>query len=302
MKKGIIYIYTNLLNNKIYIGQTTTSLKRRHQKHLSQLNDNTYFHRAIKKYGINNFKLEVLEDNIDLSILDEREKYWIKQKNAFYKNGQGYNLTQGGQWGSGTQLICGSAEEEIKELIKNSELTFKQIGDLYGVSLSCISDINRGRSFYDAECDYPIRKTPQKTQLNSNLVNTIIDLLINSPNLSITDIGLTLGISSYTVGEINRGKNSWCTKEYKYPLRKGVQQNTYQNKIDQEQVIEICHLLIFSSKTLSEIGKQFNIAKNTVGDISRGISWKNITQNFITPIRKNKIQNQEIYKTLYGIV
>ena len=41
-----------------------------------QLNDNTYFHRAIKKYGRNNFSLELVEDNIPFDKLDEKEKYY----------------------------------------------------------------------------------------------------------------------------------------------------------------------------------------------------------------------------------
>ena len=57
IENGKIYKYTNLINNKIYIGQTIQPLEERHKKHISQLNDNTYFHRAIKKYGIENFYL-----------------------------------------------------------------------------------------------------------------------------------------------------------------------------------------------------------------------------------------------------
>lgn len=63
---GLIYKYTNKINGKIYIGQTKQQLEIRHYKHLTQLNDNTYFHRAIKKYGINNFILEIIEDDIPL--------------------------------------------------------------------------------------------------------------------------------------------------------------------------------------------------------------------------------------------
>lgn len=36
MKKGLIYKYTNLINNKNYIGQTTTKIETRHKKHLSE--------------------------------------------------------------------------------------------------------------------------------------------------------------------------------------------------------------------------------------------------------------------------
>lgn len=302
MKTGRIYKFTNQINEKIYIGQTTLTLEERLKKHLQQLNDQTYFHRALKKYGLKNFKLELLEDNIPLETLDEKERYWIKTEDAYYTSGIGYNLTKGGQWSNSSQLICGSAEEEIKDLIADSQLTFKQIGDLYGVSLSCISDINRGKTFYENDRKYPIRNTPQRTQLNSELINTIIDMLQNNQELSIIDIGLTLGISDFTVGEINRGKNSWCPKNIKYPIRKAVKQNTYQNKINQEQVISICQKLIFSNDTIENIGKQYNIAKNTVGDISRGVTWKEITNQFELPIRKNKLENQTIFNSIYGIV
>ena len=64
MKTGLIYKYTNKINQKNYIGQTTSTLQRRDQKHLQQINDNTYFHRALKKYGRDNFSLVILEDNI----------------------------------------------------------------------------------------------------------------------------------------------------------------------------------------------------------------------------------------------
>ena len=301
MRTGLIYKFTNKINNKIYIGQTTQTLEQRINKHLQQLDDNTYFHRALKKYGINNFTVEIIEQNIPLTELDNREIYWIKYYNAYYTSNQGYNLTKGGQWSASSQLICGSAENEIKDLIQTSSLTFKQIGDLFGVSLSCISDINRGKTFYEDDREYPIRKTAQRTQLTNELVNQIIVYLKDS-ELSIIDIGLTLGISDFTVGEINRGNNSWCPKNIQYPIRNSIQQNTYQNKIDHHQVQEICYKLIFTSDTLDNIARQYNLGKNTVGDISRGITWKTITHQFKLPIRKNKLVNQQLYQKIYGIV
>lgn len=301
MRTGIIYKFTNKINNKIYIGQTTQTLEQRIKKHLQQLDDETYFHRALKKYGINNFDIEIIEKNIPLNELDKREIYWIKIYNSYYTSNKGYNLTKGGQWGNSSQLICGSAENEIKDLIENSNLTFQQIGNLFGVSISCISNINTGKTFYEENRYYPIRNTLQHTKLNNELVNKIIDYLKNS-QLSIIDIGLTLGISDFTIGEINRGKNSWCPKNIQYPIRKNIQQNTYQNKINKKQVQEICYKLIFTSNTIEEIAKQYNLGKNTVGDISRGITWKQITHQFKLPIRKNKIENQQLYQTIYGIV
>lgn len=303
MRTGLIYKYTNKINGKVYIGQTTEKLERRHYRHCVQhIDDGTYFHKALKKYGIDNFELEIIENSIPLSELDNREIYWIKQFDSYYTSGKGYNLTKGGKWGTSSQLICGSAEEEIKNLIAENELTFQQIGDLYGVSLSCISDINRGKTFYENDRDYPIRKTPQRTVLCAELVQTIIKMLREDSHLSVEDIALTLGISEYTVGEINRGQNSWCPRNISYPVRKGIKKHTYQNKITQDEVILICRDLIFSAENLETIGKKYNIAKNTVGDISRGITWKEITSQFKLPIRKNKLENQPIYNSIYGIV
>jgi hypothetical protein len=51
--------------------------------------------RAIRKYGKEHFKIEIIEDNILKKNLDEREIYWI----AYYKSNNsefGYNLTKGG--------------------------------------------------------------------------------------------------------------------------------------------------------------------------------------------------------------
>ena len=44
------------------------------------------------------------------------------------------------------------------------------------------------------------------------------------------------------------------------------------------------------------------IGQTTVRDISRGLTWKDITQQFKCPIRKNKLENQKIYQSIYGIV
>ena len=54
MNTGIIYIATNIVNNKVYIGQTHTKLISRQKQHIYSANrklDTMYFHKAIRKYG-----------------------------------------------------------------------------------------------------------------------------------------------------------------------------------------------------------------------------------------------------------
>lgn len=301
IENGKIYKYTNLINKKVYIGQTKQSLEERDKKHLQQLSDNTYFHRALKKYGRQNFLLELVEDNIPYSLLNEKEKYYIDYFESFYSLGKGYNLTQGGQWGSGTQKLSISQSNIIKKLITSSNETFQSIAEKFNVSIYAISDINRGKSFYEDGLSYPLRKVPSRSTLNEDKLNIIIDLLYNSTE-TYQNIALITDVNEYTVGEINRGHNSWCPKDISYPIRKPVQSHTYQNILSLEKVQNICYELIFTSESLETIGKKYNVAKNTIGDISRGISWKEITNKFVCPIRKNKIENQSIYESIYGIV
>lgn len=306
MRTGLIYKYTNLINGKVYIGQTSTSLEVRHKKHLQSAKseaDNGYFHRAIKKYGIENFSLEIIEEDIPIDKLDEREKHWIAQYDSFYVSGKGYNLTAGGKWSSGIQKLSENMAEEIKNLIENSTMSFPEISQKYNVSIYCISDINRGRTFFESDRQYPIRKTAKKTKLSKEEVDFIIDSLYNRNDLSIQDIALTLGISDYTVGQINRGKSkTYCPENIDYPIRKAIQKNTYQNTLTEDQVILVCKDLIFSNLSQAEIGKKYGIAKNTVGDISRGLTWKEITNQFLLPIKTNAKENKSIFESIYGIV
>lgn len=100
---GIIYKYTNLINNKVYIGQTDRPAQRKAEHIYSSKNryKNSAFHSAIKKYGIENFSYEVIENIVSdsneylINKLNEREKFWIKE----YKSQDrefGYNITEGG--------------------------------------------------------------------------------------------------------------------------------------------------------------------------------------------------------------
>ena len=93
---GYIYQITNKINNKIYIGQTKNTIEERWQQHCYQANDGSIFHKAILKYGKTNFSIKILEE-CDNSLLNEREKFWIKEKNSIFISGKGYNMTEGGE-------------------------------------------------------------------------------------------------------------------------------------------------------------------------------------------------------------
>jgi len=94
-----VYKITNLKNEKIYIGITNQGHQTRWWKHCSDANADTGFpiHNAIRKYGKDNFQIEVIEtiENEDYDYLKEREQFWIKEFDS-YNREKGYNLTLGG--------------------------------------------------------------------------------------------------------------------------------------------------------------------------------------------------------------
>ena len=88
-----IYKVTNKINGKVYIGQSV-DIGRRWREHMTA-KDDIYFHKAIQKYGVENFEWEVIEQ-CKKKDLDEREIYWIEYYDSFNK---GYNCTKGGDSG-----------------------------------------------------------------------------------------------------------------------------------------------------------------------------------------------------------
>mgnify|MGYP002507802090 CR=1 FL=1 len=93
---GYIYRIKNKINNKMYVGQTKNSVARRWTEHKRDAKNpkyaGFYIHRAIKKYGVENFEVDILEE-APCDLLNEREVYWINYYDTFK---HGYNLTSGG--------------------------------------------------------------------------------------------------------------------------------------------------------------------------------------------------------------
>ena len=89
---GVIYLITNLLNGKKYVGQTAQPLKELIAQH--RYHDELYVDHEIRKYSWENFKVEILEECSSREQLNEREIFWIAKLKTKYPNG--YNMTDGG--------------------------------------------------------------------------------------------------------------------------------------------------------------------------------------------------------------
>ena len=160
-----IYKITNNINNKVYIGQSI-NIEKRIKQHFwkakceKDISFNSILHKAIRKYGAENFSWEVLQE-CSIEEIDELEQKYIKEYNSISPNG--YNILIGGQknrrvphfcklcgqlLATSTSTYCVNcghkiqqkcerpSREELKDLIKNQ--SFVQIGKKYGVTDNAI--------------------------------------------------------------------------------------------------------------------------------------------------------------------
>ena len=86
-----VYKITNILNGKIYVGQTKQALEQRFMQHLHA---NSPLGQAMRQCGADNFTIEIIEHCETQEQLNEREKFRIRVLNSTVPNG--YNLSQGG--------------------------------------------------------------------------------------------------------------------------------------------------------------------------------------------------------------
>ena len=99
---GYIYITTNKVNNKRYIGQHKGDFDSKYY------GSGKIISNAILKYGTENFVVEILEKCDNKEELNKREKWWIKHFNAV-ENKSFYNIAKGGEGG---HTIAGYNEEQ----------------------------------------------------------------------------------------------------------------------------------------------------------------------------------------------
>lgn len=87
-----VYKISNIINGKLYVGSSKDIYKRWHQHRRAlddNKHDNPYLQNAWNKYGMNNFKFEIIEE-CDPLIQFEREQFYLNTLNPFGDNG--YNI------------------------------------------------------------------------------------------------------------------------------------------------------------------------------------------------------------------
>lgn len=283
-----IYIITNDINNKVYIGQSNNP-QYRFSQHCRNNEDNSLIDLAIQKYGKIHFTMSILEGPI--KNYNEREMYYIIKYNSLRPNG--YNILEGG---NEPPLFKGiehpearfKSIQELEQIVSDLKFTtnsIREIAKKFNVSTSCVSDINLGNTYYNAKLEYPLRKIPNPSgKLTSEDIEEIIYFLQFSYD-SYEDIGKRYGVEGRAISRINKGE---CHKqEYiSYPIRK-YRATSNSCKLTYHQVSEIIDLISNTKISLRQIALQYNVAPNIIIGIKNGSTKMYRRDNLIYPLRAN---------------
>ena len=120
---GLVYMHTNQITGLSYVGQTIKTMDFRFRCHCLEAkregNTGSHFHRALNKYGDTCWDSTILEEGIEISELDDKERFYIEKYNTYY---EGYNMTVGGVSGRG----CSPSKEtriKLSEAGKGREVS-----------------------------------------------------------------------------------------------------------------------------------------------------------------------------------
>ena len=236
MKVGIdyalIYAVYCIVSGKWYIGQTTRTFEERKKEHiydsfnLTKTNRHKYncaFHCAIRKYGIENFIWFVIEDNIpvpyhfegrkkisDYTAADEREIYWIADKNSYE---HGYNMTKGGH--DTSVVTCVPICQYTKDGKKAGEYeSVREASRLTGIPCGNISGCLTGKYKSAGEYLWKYASDDNPDQIESFINNSIKSIyqytkdgILVGKYESITEASRQTGIGRTNISLCLIGKN-----------------------------------------------------------------------------------------------
>lgn len=301
-----IYKYTNLINGKIYVGQTNNPQLRQKGHRSSAFNpkDKSYavpLHNAFRKYGEENFSFEIIEkvpDELGREYLNEREIYWIQELHSLTSE-HGYNITKGGDGchvGPKTfEECCAQSKLFIQKEIEDIQnkliegYQFFEIYELYPqMKDSFLSNINTGLNFYNEKLDYPLLKA--HSRFSKNVLDELRQDIINQ--MPYSQIKKKYSISIGYISQINNGER-FRDERYTYPLA--------EKKCNDDSYIEpLMYDLLFTDLSSIKLGEKYGKAKATITAINVGRNRRN--PNYLYPLRDNLKENQIVWNSLNNIV
>mgnify|MGYP002621953246 CR=1 FL=1 len=200
----VIYKITNLLNEKIYIGQKKQSVEKRFLQHSKA---DSPIGQAMRKCEVENFTIEIIERCKNQTELNEREIFWIKVLKS--KSPNGYNLSNGGagfirQKNFSNNLEGMSFSNRLKDLRMARQISQKDFAKRLGVSQQTVASWEVGRTepandslkdiadYFNVSTDYLLGR--DNFNQNTSLSNEEKNLLRGFDSLTADGKNLLIGI------------------------------------------------------------------------------------------------------------
>lgn len=261
----VIYITENLINGKKYIGKDTQNKK-------SYLGSGKLLKRAIKKYGIENFKKTIIEICDNNKQLSEREKYWISFFNAINDENY-YNLAIGGDGGDTFSNL--SETDKIDSLLVKSNNGKKRVGSNIKEEF-----FNKRNSEFIAQKEWEIylkvRKDAQKMAFlnRENKLEEIygneISRLYETNNIQDIYLKLNKLVSKKIIKKILN--NSGVRIKQKKGVNSG--EKNGMSKLSSDKVIEIREKYKSGNYTYKKLSLEHCMSIGQIGQLIRGETYK----------------------------
>lgn len=167
---GVIYKITCIINNKVYIGQTTRSLRERFSEHSKRT---YYISNSIKKYGIGNFKVEIISICSTQEELNEKETYFIEYYKSIDKK-YGYNLTTGGH----NTIYTDEVKQKISDSMKgkNNHRFGKKVSEQTSLKMSIAQKLRGGERGFKKKSIICVETKITYESLNEASIKTGVSL------------------------------------------------------------------------------------------------------------------------------
>ena len=295
-----IYLITNNINGKVYVGQAIRGKEKRWNRHLNDMKAGSelYLHRAIRKYGAENFTVSLLATAESHEELNRLEVLWVFLLKSHGPGG--YNMTDGGEG------CTGALQSEETKAKKSKALMGKNIGknagekgwrfrhdldtahlvELYRSGKSC-EQIGRLLGFSVETVVSRLHASGVKLRSNSEAQKIRCSVPENTPvyrsDVSTNDMVdlFQKGMTNQAVADV-LGVSKACVRRRLAKL--GVSRPPHRCALDKDRVAELYQ----SGATAYDLADQFDVSP---GSVYRALEEQGI------PIRSKSSQPKKAFRT-----
>jgi len=257
-----IYLLTNKLNGKKYVGQSV-DVNKRWKEHIAiAINPKSRkyaIHNAIAKYGQDNFSWEILHYCSSFDESNILETKLIKEHNCLHPFG--YNLNEGGN----SHVPCDAVKEKIREKLKI-------VGTFVGKKGKDHPSFGRKISQEQKENQSKMLSGdngPNK-KINSKIVVEIYQEYLNGE--SVKNLIKKYNLARNTILNI-LNKKSWKEDLKNLPM---ADIKKYNSKLTEKEVIEIYNKYKSGECTQSKLAEKYNVSGSVIYDIIKRKTWKHL--------------------------